>query len=862
MGKTSKFSFARSGRNKRGEGKTAAEVVRGLPNSSVLVADSTSLSKAERILGATVSIGHLPLPVSVGLNLPLHLKPSLSSLSQSVSKWDERSTTVAAEEDSITLNDPSLIKGPSFAAPNLEERSYTRPDSSTCTRPLHQKVSSSTLHSFYEPHKSPLSISQQTSESSARDMALRKGQQTVAQRLEAAYPDTSKAGEVSRNKINELRKVSVRRKAASIDMAKLFPKPFVPGRALLSPNKFVNSPSMLSETSEYFVPKTTVDSEQQQNYEVGPSDPKVMQGPSASYASFQRICQYKPQDSHKTHVRRPPGGIQHWFDSQAEVLNEDFQPQLHNQPLPELTAELERTKRRSVSDPLRHNPVDVGDLKMDYKVRTTAVRCIPTLVTEEHASDRRLSVMSNHSVQSRRTYDSLRSRMSRLAEANLEETSVLCMSSSEDDDSDVEPPELSDGPSISDTYGPEELHAMPDAQQSNTRPEAFSEQKYNSRHEQPTYILTGPDSRPTSEWSVHFSEPASLEVPKHMLAGKSRSGTKCASKLVASSQLKRSASNISTRKPSQGNLYAFSRTTSQSRSVTPRPRIMAVSEEEEALLEMMRSKRATLKQQLFAEGYEHALKEELDFAHRVPLRNQDVLEMESHHPHSLNADCFPSPPTSLPPSPPFERVDLKAPRTSVRPQTSPEALSQLKVEVGDTNGDYMSSTEVAMHRRGCVQRSSRASPTRRSQLSPVSTLPPLSSEIITSRSPLISQDSESSAPVTSRNSTNNTYDHRHVASEVETQNRVRSQQDNGRRVHNGQCDMADRAYPTHEKDGSKTSSVTSSIVVLDVHNGSGHVRTGTPLKRPLYRQRLDSVKEDVLHAWANLGGLTGFEMDR
>ncbi|MCJ1469662.1 hypothetical protein MMC07_008298 [Pseudocyphellaria aurata] len=110
----------------------------------------------------------------------------------------------------------------------------------------HRSQSSSTLRSYYDSSKSPLYISQQTSASSARDMALRKGyppitspQSQVA--LEAAVTpgaqDDSNLAEASKGTPMHL------------DLSTLFPTPYALDRAIISPSKVVRSTSSISMDS-------------------------------------------------------------------------------------------------------------------------------------------------------------------------------------------------------------------------------------------------------------------------------------------------------------------------------------------------------------------------------------------------------------------------------------------------------------------------------------------------------------------------------------------------------------------------------------------------------------------------------------
>lgn len=105
--------------------------------------------------------------------------------------------------------------------------------------------SSSTLQSYYDSSKSPLSISQQTSASSARDMALRKGYPSVI----SPAPKVSEIdGTPSTPTENDKAKKRGKPKHLNLqfDLSSLFHKPDGPVQPILSPNHIVTSPSPVS----------------------------------------------------------------------------------------------------------------------------------------------------------------------------------------------------------------------------------------------------------------------------------------------------------------------------------------------------------------------------------------------------------------------------------------------------------------------------------------------------------------------------------------------------------------------------------------------------------------------------------------
>ncbi|KAI9806598.1 MAG: hypothetical protein M1825_006055 [Sarcosagium campestre] len=145
------------------------------------------------------------------------------------------------------------------------------PPPPSTVRPSEKSDSSSTLQDYYDASESPLAISQQTSASSARDMALRKGRPAIYEwdeeeedvvvprradsKASAKKRAERKRAEKNRTDRNRADKVlsciaEERSPALRLDLSKLFPKPRTTSGGLLSPQRLVHSPSNLSLASE------------------------------------------------------------------------------------------------------------------------------------------------------------------------------------------------------------------------------------------------------------------------------------------------------------------------------------------------------------------------------------------------------------------------------------------------------------------------------------------------------------------------------------------------------------------------------------------------------------------------------------
>ncbi|KAL8783563.1 MAG: hypothetical protein Q9213_004553 [Squamulea squamosa] len=215
MPRTFKFSFPLPGR-KASYDKNGSPVSLGTPNHSH---DNSPLtdpgSKAERVLGTMD-----PAPSSSKTSRKaIRKKPSFMSSSSPL--LGERFTKGSPGTDSST------------------DTSSPRP---------HFYGSSSTLRSYYDPARSPLSISQQTSASSARDMALRKGHPTISSPLSQNTSDDIPPIDPEDDQPPATHPASAKNPAC-LDLSDLFPQPHISPGPILSCDEVSKSPTQLSYPS-------------------------------------------------------------------------------------------------------------------------------------------------------------------------------------------------------------------------------------------------------------------------------------------------------------------------------------------------------------------------------------------------------------------------------------------------------------------------------------------------------------------------------------------------------------------------------------------------------------------------------------
>lgn len=231
MGRSSKFSFPIPGRKKHSQNPSENNV--SLKPQEISPPSLPNLSKAERILGAGNLGNNSPI---VGENASWKYPSSRSSsrITISISESTNDNDNWDNESDVLGKRSPRRLHGK--ASSTLLGQNYGDDNTSAGWR-LRNEDSNSTLKSHYDRQKSPLSVSQQTSASSARDLALRKGFPPVAHRspllqAEAPYQDPyetqfkANEGLMTRgNDGEQYYEKESRKKPAKLDLSMLFPRP-------------------------------------------------------------------------------------------------------------------------------------------------------------------------------------------------------------------------------------------------------------------------------------------------------------------------------------------------------------------------------------------------------------------------------------------------------------------------------------------------------------------------------------------------------------------------------------------------------------------------------------------------------------
>ena len=168
--------------------------------------------------------------------------------------------------------------------------------------------SSSTLHSFYDPQQIPLAVSQQTSNSSARDFALRKGCPPVVPIDKPVSRLSHHQKTVDAGKSNSTKKTSPIR----VDISMLFPKPSARHDHLISP-QVAKGPTEQEPSQSVMPPAVPLGPRTRQNHRS--NIPNANKAPLRLRSIEDLAPAPDVPDYSKMNTRKPKSGVKHWFDN-------------------------------------------------------------------------------------------------------------------------------------------------------------------------------------------------------------------------------------------------------------------------------------------------------------------------------------------------------------------------------------------------------------------------------------------------------------------------------------------------------------------------------------------------------------------
>ncbi|KAK7525597.1 uncharacterized protein IWZ02DRAFT_350563, partial [Phyllosticta citriasiana] len=201
------------------------------------------------------------------------------------------------------------------------------------------------LGTHYDPKKAPLSVSQQTSASAIAHGGLRRRHVRRHSSPNSLYhlsdeEEPPALPDDADHRPSAMDTPARRKASPKLDLSRLFNKPSKSKQAgadpMLSPTKLVTSPTSLSSNSlQFHAPEASLKPHQETmmtgagsnsfraehalHAEASvPAEPRPPVGQPARV--YRDAC-----ETAKVHVRRPPPGIQHWFDGLGESDDDDFE---------------------------------------------------------------------------------------------------------------------------------------------------------------------------------------------------------------------------------------------------------------------------------------------------------------------------------------------------------------------------------------------------------------------------------------------------------------------------------------------------------------------------------------------------------
>lgn len=457
----------------------------------------------------------------------------------------------------------------------------------------HRSQSSSTLRSYYDSAKSPLYISQQTSASSARDMALRKGYPSITSPLSqdgldsAVTPGAQDGSDFAG---------ASKRTPMHLDLSTLFPKPEVSDRTFLSPNKVVRTPSLISMVSS--------------NSQSAPVRPRWFSwerkrskdSTSSDLADSQRLPSVDEgtQTSVKATMKSPKRASQTWYEG---IEEEESAPENCRQdPLSGCQSEKYGSLLKAGRDDFSRNHHQTrirSDLNQSWTLSTQnpKIRVDRTFARRDHSRSRQSSLTNGtKGTSSNGSQKSVRweadDRVA-LSGANLQNQSFLILSSSEDE---VDESALSEA-----RYRRHRIRASIETADTGEEVQVCSAERIKTIKPRP--IVNMPKRRNPRAKSAETIPPVpSIPIrPQPSPRVSSMRWREDMKAVPADEEVRASPGHSRESSTASHSASQISSAGSQNKAPVRGSKMMAVTEDEEKLLEAMRRKRADLRRSILIE---------------------------------------------------------------------------------------------------------------------------------------------------------------------------------------------------------------------------------------------------------------------
>ncbi len=602
MGRPSKFSFPIPGR-KHSSNKDQNNV-----SAKHSAPSGHTMSKAQRILGTDND-----------LNIDSPNRTQDAGWEYSSSKSSAMSISIS--ESSRSTNENESIHSSHSRQWDLESGVFPRPpqrldtkasstvlgnrhrddsltSASSITGSLRNEDSSSTLKSYYDPLKSPLAISQQTSASSARDLALRKGYSPAMHRsplLQVQTPSGSYESQYTDEKVQGREQdapfdTGLKKKHSKLDLSRLFGRSRHHGEKASEAGSI--TPSSISMSTDdtrmpaypnsEIAPKTlkktrSRESIQSQNHSVQSAQSRNPEKHKTNGTLLQLYENYELLPSRPNHMGSIP---------ETEVLEPRGAINVARFPQPP-----RMTRTQDLYSP------SIDDEPFSWKnVRASK---IPSPWETSSAT----------SVSSRNTKTSRRTGSSTMSHSDLKQKSVLSLSSGSESDDDDEQPEPmrppnktsnSRAPRPADIPSQQTRGGMRSTSQQAEGSTIRSQGHRDSGISQHSQFLELPKSTPASSrlsgpWAPpppEMFEPQGQKQTRRMSTQREQPG----------SHRPPSTPSIASKRSSQEPTPPLSPSSVEFRQTSDRSsRFMAVTKQEEALLEALRQKRARMREAIIEE---------------------------------------------------------------------------------------------------------------------------------------------------------------------------------------------------------------------------------------------------------------------
>ncbi|KAK7547753.1 hypothetical protein IWX49DRAFT_579519 [Phyllosticta citricarpa] len=677
MGRSSKFAFPLPGR--RAQARREASDPPVLPPTlpqlpEPLVPEFNPSPKARRLLGPQPNDSS-PLQRAVSPSLDSkrsYMSITVSDASQSSTSAYKTSTTVPP--------DPEIVQYAARVYPVAPEEPTPDPQPSTQASRLRSKRSRLGLGSHYDPKKAPLSVSQQTSASAIAHGGLRRGHVRRHSSPNSLYhlsdeEEPPALPDDADHRPSAMDTPARRKASPKLDLSRLFNKPSKSKQAgadpMLSPTKFVTSPTSLSSNSlQFYAPDASLKplqetmmtgagsngfrAEHALHAEASvPAEPRPPVGQPARV--YRDAC-----ETAKVHVRRPPPGIQHWFDGLGESDDDDYEFEDESEsewPLGEDVAKPDEVQSHTTYRPYRPPELGVEQFYNDKRSGTPSQKSIRSSRSDSRLNVRvrsksrsrsrprsKLSIrsrsQSRSKSRSRETFDELhmgkpplkiseplsppkmkqrpnlhRNNSSKLSNTDLKGASVLSLSSSSSDDSESGS-SSTDMPNIR-----ESLSILTDADKDVDIQVGRARALEVTRPRQSLEHIRRASESPSECSARGSATTATIDVALGTSAPSSATSTEFPRRAPSIRRPihPRQLSTVEDAEEGRGSFYDASNTSEPEKAAqqpastseetdVPKRKLMAVTREEEMLLELMRRKRASMAKQNFTDGYNTALK--------------------------------------------------------------------------------------------------------------------------------------------------------------------------------------------------------------------------------------------------------------